>query len=117
MRQFKRTDRLNSQMLRDISQLLEGELAELTPGITTFTAVRLSSDLRYAKVYYSFLGSVEGRRLVDEFLLRERRRIRSRIGQNLSIRHIPELTFEFDPSVEKGIRIEQLLNEAQREQH
>lgn len=111
MRQFKRTDRLNQQILRDISQLLESELADLGPGMTTFTAVRLSRDLRYAKVYYSFLGDVESREKVGAYLERERKRIRSQIGKNLNMRHIPELTFSFDDSVERGIKIEQLLNE------
>ena len=116
MRQFRRSDRLNAQILRDISRLLDTELAEVTSGITTFTAVRLSSDLRYAKVYYSFIGSEESRSLIDGYLQRERRRIRSQIGKQLTIRHIPELTFKYDPSVEEGIKIEQLLNEAKREQ-
>ena len=38
-------------------------------------------------------------------------RIRSQVGRQMHIRHIPELAFVFDPSVEEGIRIEQLLNE------
>ena len=117
MRQFRRTDRLNAQMLRDISRLLDGELAEIAPGITTFTAVRLSSDLRYAKVYYSFLGDEKGRQLIDDHLRQESGRIRSEIGRNLTIRHVPELTFRYDPSVEEGFRIEQLLNDVRREQN
>jgi ribosome-binding factor A len=98
-------------MLRDISRLLEQELSEQAGGMTTFTAVRLSKDLRHAKVYYSFLGNREDKAQVEAYLERERGRIRSVIGKNLKIRHIPELTFKFDPTVEQGIRIEQLLNE------
>ena len=116
MRQFKRSDRLNQQILRDISQLLEQELSELGGGLTTFTAVRLTRDLRYASVYYSFLGKDEDRRRVEEYFLRERGRIRSEIGKHLNMRHIPELTFKFDPTIEQGIRIEQLLNEIKSDQ-
>lgn len=111
MRQFKRSQRLGQQILRDISQLLERELSDLTKGMLTFTRVRLSDDLRYAKVYYSFLGDPEDRRTVEEHLSRHNGRIRSQIGKSLRVRNIPELTFKFDPSVEEGIRIEQLLNE------
>jgi ribosome-binding factor A len=116
MRQFNRSDRLNQQILRDISQLLEQELSELGGGLTTFTAVRLSKDLRYASVYYSFLGKDDDRRRVEEYFQRERGRIRSEVGKGLKMRHIPEFTFKFDPTIEQGIRIEQLLNEIKSDQ-
>ncbi|HUV30483.1 MAG TPA: 30S ribosome-binding factor RbfA [Acidobacteriota bacterium] len=111
MRQFRRSDRLNAQILRDISQLLDRELGGIAGGITTFTAVRLTSDLRYARVFYSFLGDDEGRQEVEKFLERQRGRIRSQIGRNLHMRHIPELVFKYDPTVEQGIRIEKLLDD------
>jgi len=115
MRQFKRSQRLGQQMHRDISQVMERELSELTRGMLTFTRVKLSDDLRYATVYYSFLGSDEDRTRVEEYLVRHNGRIRSQVGKSLRVRHIPELTFKFDPSVEAGIRIEQLLNEIKSE--
>lgn len=116
MKQYSRADRLNQQMLRDISALLEGDLAEGTSGMTTFTAVRLTKDLRVARVYYSYLGSDEGRRSVEEYLQREKRRIRSEVGRNMKIRHIPELEFVFDVSIERGARIEELLGRIHDEQ-
>ena len=45
----------------------------------------------------------------------ERKRLRSLVGRNLHIRHIPEIEFKFDPSVEHGARIEQLLEEIKKE--
>jgi len=102
-------------MLRDISLLLEPELAEYARGLVTFTRVRLTDDLRYAKVYYSYLGPAEDRERVGEFFVRERKRIRGDVGRLMRVRNIPELTFVFDPSVEQGIRIEQLLNEIKNE--
>lgn len=111
MRQFKRSQRLSGQMLKDISQLLEGELSELVPGMVTFTQVRLTDDLRYAKVYYSYLGNEEDKVRVGEYLMQERRRIRHEVGRLLHVRNIPELDFRFDPSIEEGIKIEKLLNE------
>lgn len=116
MRQFKRSQRLAQQIHRDISALLEIELSERASGMLTFTAVRLTDDLRYAKVYYSFLGDDENRTRIEEHLSRQRRRIRSQIGKNLRIRHIPELEFLFDPSVEEGTKIERLLDEIKNEQ-
>ncbi len=111
MRQFKRSDRLAEQMRRDISTLLETELAEIGVGMVTFTRVRLTDDLRHAKVYYSFLGNKEDRERIAGYLESHSGRIRSQVGRQLHVRHIPELAFVFDPSVEESIRIEQLLNE------
>jgi ribosome-binding factor A len=116
MKHFTRSDRLGGQMLRDVSELLDMELKQVAGGLTTFTRVQLTKDLRYAKIYYSFLGEDEDRKIIEGFLERERRRVRHQLGKNLRIRHIPEITFVFDPSIEHGIRIEQLLNDIKREQ-
>jgi len=115
MRQFKRSDRLSAQILRDISGLLVSELAMVAPGLVTFTRVKLSDDLRYARVYFSYLGKTEDRDTVTLYLEKERRHIRARIGESLRMRHIPEFDFRFDPSIEEAIRIEQLLNEIKGE--
>lgn len=111
MKHFKRSDRLSEQILRDISVLLEQDLAELGAGLVTFTKVKLSDDLRYATVYYSSLGDDGKRERVKQYLDAESRRVRMEIGRQLSIRHIPEFAFKFDPSIEQSVRIEQLLNE------
>lgn len=115
MRPFKRSQRLGVQIQKDISSLLEPELAERVSGMVTFTHVKLSDDLRHAQVYYSFLGNEEDRARAGEYLKRERKRIRSQVGRNLHVRHVPELNFKFDPSVEEGLKIEQLLEEIKRE--
>lgn len=115
MKQYKRSDRLSGQILRDISELAQQELAPTMPAMVTFTRVTLTDDLRYAKIYYSVLGSEEQRTSVAQYLERENRHIRQRLGKGLRIRHIPELTFVFDPSIEESIKIEKLLNDLKRE--
>lgn len=115
MREFKRVDRLNEQIRRLVAEILEQELVEFSAGMVTFTAVELSRDLRYAQVFYSFLGSDKDKVAIEGFLQRERRRIRSLVGKGLHIRHIPELTFKFDPSVESGMKIERLFDEIKRD--
>ena len=104
-------------MLRDISSLLEPEMPGVASGMVTFTRVKLTDDLRYARVYYSYLGDASDRDAVGEYLEREKGRIRSQVGRRLRVRHIPELEFKFDPSIEEGIRIEQLLNEIKGEEN
>lgn len=111
MKQFSRSDRVAEEMRRLLSQVWEEEYAESAPGMVTITHVRLSKDLRYATAYYSFLGSAEDREWNDNLLLRETKKLRHLLGRRIRLRHIPELTFKFDPSIEEGIRIERLLNE------
>jgi ribosome-binding factor A len=115
MKQYKRSERLSEMILRDVSALLVNELSELVKGMVTFTRVKLTDDLRYAKIYYSYLGEVDNRPRIENYFKQKNKQIRSMVGKNLQVRYIPEITFVFDPSVEEGIRIEQLLNELKRE--
>lgn len=103
------------QILRDISKFVMGELADDIPGMVTFTHVRLSSDLRYATVYYSYLHKDHDYRRIQAFLDSKKWMIRKHIGKGLRMRHIPEFSFKFDKAVETGIRIGQLLEELKDE--
>ena len=108
----RRPVRLGEQILRDISVKMEQELSENVPGLVTFTRVRMSNDLKHATIYYSVLEKSEGDRdRVSEYLEREKGHIRRVVGSELRVRYIPEFTFKFDPSIEEGIRIQQLLDE------
>lgn len=111
MQQFQRSDRLAEQMRRDISEFLEQDLRDHVRGLVTFTGVRLTRDLQFATVLYSYLGAAEDKLHVENWLFQERGRVRSALARRLRMRHIPEINFAFDPSIEEGLRIEQLLNE------
>ncbi|MCH7690548.1 MAG: 30S ribosome-binding factor RbfA [candidate division Zixibacteria bacterium] len=111
MRQFKRSTRLGEQILRDLPVAIGDIVSDRFKGMITFTKVRLTDDLRYATVYYSFLGKSEEKEKLEVYFQRECRRFRKLVGSPLRIKHIPEFSFKFDTSVEAGLRIEQLLNE------
>jgi ribosome-binding factor A len=115
MRQFKRADRIRSQMLRDVRVLLEQECASHLDSMVTFTDVEVSNDLRYAKIFYSVLGEEKSKQKASLYLNKITRRVQAELGHLLRIKHTPEIKFEFDPSIERGMRIEQLLNEISRE--
>ena len=115
MRQFKRSNRLGEQILRDISEIFLKDFSNKSPELVTFTHVKLTDDLRYATIYYSCLGDEEKQKAVVGFLQREKKAIRHAVGKNLNIRFIPEFTFKFDPSIAEGIKIEKLLNEVKND--
>ncbi len=111
MRQFSRSSRLEEQILRDISMILENEMRDRLPALLTITQVRLSGDLRHATIFYSVLGDEAKRTLASEFLENEKKHIRHLVAKRLRIRQIPEFLFKYDVSIEEGIRLEQLFNE------
>lgn len=111
MKQFTRSDRLGGQILKDTSEYMDKVLSEKIEGLITFTSVKLSKDLRYVTLYYSYLGPDDKRESVDNFINSRKKEIRKHVGQFIRTRHIPEFTFKFDPSVEEGLKIERLLTE------
>ncbi len=115
MRQFKRVDRVRSQMLRDVRMLLEQECASNLDAMVTFTDVELSGDLRYATIFYSVLGEEKSKQKAFEYLKKASKRVRAELGNLLNIKYSPEIKFEFDPSIEHGMKIEKLLNEISKD--
>ncbi len=115
MRQFKRADRIRSQILRDIQRLLSEDCAIHVKGMVTFTDVEISDDLKYATIFYSVLGQDDVKEQAAHYLSGVRGRVQSDLGHLLNIRNTPEIKFRFDPSIERGMRIEQLLNEISKE--
>jgi ribosome-binding factor A len=115
MKQFKRTERVRNQILRDVRQLLDQELAGKLRGMVTFVDVEISSDLRYATIFYSVLGDDKDRLKAANYLSRIRGRVQGQLGRMLRIRVIPEIRFRYDDSIERGIRIQKLLNQIEDE--
>jgi len=111
MRQFKRSRRVGSQMLRDVRELLEHECSSNLKAMVTFTDVEVTDDLRYATIYYSVLGGEKEKNDTARFLNRIIKDTQFKLGRMLNIKVIPEISFKFDPSIERGMRIEELLNQ------
>ncbi len=115
MHQFKRVDRVRSQMLRDVRMLLEQECASNLDAMVTFTDVELSGDLRYATIFYSVLGEEKSKQKAFSYLNKISKRVQARLGNLLRIKNTPEIKFKFDPSIENGMKIEKLLNEISKD--
>jgi len=98
-------------MLRDVQTLLDSECAANLGIMVTFTDVRITTDFKYATIFYSVFGDEKAKKKVSSYLAGIRGRVQSQLGRLLSIKHTPEIKFEFDPSIERGIRIQKLLDE------
>ncbi len=109
-----RMERVNELVKRQIGVLLQQEMHDPRLRFVTITEVRVSPDLHYARIKFSVLDSQSKVDDVARSLNHAAGYIRRRIGQNLTLRFIPELEFIYDPSIEYSARIEQTLQDIKK---
>jgi ribosome-binding factor A len=80
-------------------------------GFVTVTGVQVTRDLKQATVWVSVLGSQDDRERTLEGLRAARGVLQGRVARELGLRRTPVLTFEYDPSVERGVRLTQIIDE------
>ncbi len=108
----KRHLRLGHQLRDEISGYLQkGLLKDPRIGFASISGVRLSKDLRHAKVFVSVFGSDEESTSTVLALQNARSFIRRQLGKDLHIRRVPDLTFVQDDSIAEGIRISQIVDQ------
>lgn len=107
----KRSERVADLIQREISDLLMRSIKDPRIGFVTVTRVSVSDDCRSAKVYYSVLGTSEEREASLKGLESAKGFIRRELGKRVTLRYTPELFFQFDPSIEYAIHIEEVLRE------
>jgi len=104
-----RVGRVGEQLKKELSQIIQTELKNPGIGFLTVTGVDVTNDLSQAKVYISVLGSDEQKETTLKALARSKGFLRSEVGKRMRLRHVPDLLFHFDTSIEYGSRIEKLL--------
>jgi ribosome-binding factor A len=112
----KRTDRLNSLLKEVISEVIRREVRN--PHVTelvTVTRVQISKDLHYAKVFISVIGSEQQKVETIAALNSAAGFIAVNSSQKVTMRYFPALTFKLDDSVDKHMRIEELLGQVNKE--
>lgn len=112
----KRVLRAGETIKRELGFILDRKIEDPRIGMVTVTRVDLSEDLRYAKVYVSFLGEEEEKKASFRLLLRARKFIRGELAHTLRLRVAPELTFLIDDSSENYIRIASVLKQIEDEE-
>ena len=105
-----RVDKLDSILLREISMIISQEINDPKLGFPTVTEVDVAPDLNTAKVYDSFLGKNYKKRDGIDALRRAKGHIKSLLAKRVKIRKIPDLTFIVDDTLDKAVRIEEILN-------
>jgi ribosome-binding factor A len=105
-----RMRRVNEAVREVISEGI-GELKDPRVGFVTITGVETSADLRHATVFVSVLGTKGKREKTLAGLAAAHGVLQARVARELRLKRTPQLTFEYDPTVERGVRMTQLIDE------
>lgn len=105
-----RMRRVNAAVREVLSEAV-GELKDPRIGFVTVTGVETTTDLRRAIVFVSVLGGERKRERSIDGLQAAHGLLQARIARELRLKRTPQLTFEYDPTVERGVRMTQLIDE------
>jgi ribosome-binding factor A len=112
-----RQDQLGQVIARELSDLIRLRMKDPRIGFASITGVEVTRDLSYAKVFISVMGSPEEQRETMRGLRHASGFLRHELAQRLTIRHVPEISFQLDESIARGARVIALLDQvsAQRD--
>ena len=105
----RRARQLADQIKFELGWLVERELRDPAKGFITITRVKMSSDLKFARVYFSAMGDDEQRAASEKALRRGAGFLRRALGQKLNVRYVPELRFFFDDSLDYAEHMNKLF--------
>lgn len=111
----QRTDRLDSQIRQELMDLLQREMKDPRLGFATITRVETARDLGHARVWVSVLGTDLERERTMDALRVATPWLRRKLGERLSLRHVPELTVREDDSIESGDRVLRIIQELEED--
>jgi ribosome-binding factor A len=105
-------ERINNILKKEISYIIANEVRDKSINFVTITAVATTNDLSFAKVYFTTFDNKEE---ISLALKKAKGFIRSNLANRVEIRHIPELEFIYDDSIEYGKKIEDKISEIHKE--
>jgi len=111
----RRADRVSDLIKAELSDILRREVRDPVIGPVTVTGVKMSNDLRSARIYFVRLGSDINTREAEEHLQKAAGFLKRELGKRVHLRYMPELVFVYDKSFEYGSRIEKLLSEIRKD--
>ena len=100
-------ERLNNLFLAELSKIIFKEIKNPLIKTVNLTAVEITNDLSFAKVYFTCMNEDKDKILLE--LNEAKGFLRSKLAENIDIRHTPELIFTYDNSIEYGMNIERII--------
>ena len=105
----RRSERLGEEVREEVAKIV-GQLKDPRIGFVTVTRVSLSSDLRSARIYVGVLGDAAQQRKTLQRLRQAAGFVRRELGRRISVRHTPELSFQYDEGLEATDRVARILD-------
>ena len=117
MREFSRTDRVGQQIQKEVALILQREIKDPRLGMITVSAVEVSRDLSYAKVFVTTLNDhdEEKSKLIMKILGEAQGFVRSLLGKRIRARIVTDIKFVMDTSLLEGMRISNLVDQVIRD--
>ena len=117
-KEFSRTQRIGDQMQRELALLIQREIKDPRLGLITITGVDVSRDLSHAKIFITIMGQDD-----DEEAVKGNLRIpneaagflRMQLGKSMKLRTVPQLHFNYDASIRRGVELSSLIESAEAE--
>ena len=114
--QGKRLERVSELIKQSLSHNILTKVRDTRLGFVTITEVRVSADLSSARVYYSVMGNEKVKRSTEVALKQARGFLQRELSSEIKIRVTPTLSFHFDPSLQYGMKIENILQKIRDEE-
>ncbi|HZV62057.1 MAG TPA: 30S ribosome-binding factor RbfA [Methylophilaceae bacterium] len=115
---FSRSDRISEQIRRELADLLQFEVKDPRVSMVTITEVEVSGDIAHAKIYFSAPVQDNPQALAElqKGLDKSAGFLRSQLGKRMMVRTVPQLHFIYDTSIDHGMKISRLIDEALAQQ-
>jgi ribosome-binding factor A len=111
MQPSRRPQRLALQIQQEVSLMISRDMKDRRVGFVTVTGVRLTPDLRHARIFISMMGSEAEKEESLEALNHATGWVRHELGQRIRMKFLPEIVFQMDTSQEYGEHIDRLIDE------
>jgi ribosome-binding factor A len=108
-KEFSRSHRVAEQMRRELADLLQFEVKDPRIGMVTITEVEVTGDMAHAKIFYSAAKASDA---VQKGLEKSSGFLRTQLAKRMLLRTVPQLHFVYDASIDNGMKMAQLINQA-----
>ncbi|MBE7373466.1 30S ribosome-binding factor RbfA [Pseudomonas lopnurensis] len=114
-KEFSRTQRIGDQMQRELALLIQREIKDPRLGLVTITGVDVSRDLSHAKIFITIMGQDDDEEAVKgnlRILNEASGFLRMQLGKTMKLRSVPQLHFNYDASIRRGVELSSLIERA-----
>ena len=114
-REFKRADRVSIQIQREINALLINGLKDPRLYGTNVTSIKMTDDLKHARIFYSIQGNETRQEEVDTAFRKASGFIKRELSSKLNLRYLPELSFCYDDTLDYAMKMENIFSKIKKE--